>query len=340
MSTSDRILEAIGNVIQEDVNDRGLRSDPRDNLITACPQDFANAAKSLATDSHRTVGILTGFFISHAQPPCGETDGPLGAIFLARALIPLGFRIVIYTDGFCLPAIQAGVRAACLSDGVCVVEVAASLTFAKAKEQVLADGLTHLIALERVGPGHTLESIRAQSGVVDGTVEEFVHEVPEGERGRLRNMRGADITASMAPGHLLVEAANSLAPAMVTIGIGDGGNEIGMGKIPWPVIRRNINRGGLIACRTPTTHLIVCGISNWGAYGLGVAVRMLRGRTDLAELLNCATERTILQAMVEQGPLVDGVLGKQSLSVDGLNFERYIAPFQRFQALGSTHLAT
>ena len=151
-------------------------------------------------------------------------------------------------------------------------------------------------------------------------------------------MRGADITASMAPGHLLVEAANSLAPAIVTIGIGDGGNEIGMGKIPWQIIRSNINRGGLIACRTPTTHLIVCGISNWGAYGLAVAVRLLRGETPVEELLDGPTERTILQAMVEEGPLVDGVLGKQSLSVDGLEFERYITPFQRFRALASCQL--
>ena len=332
MSTSDLTLEAIRDVIQEDVNCRGLRSDPRDNLITACLGDFANAAKSLAADSSGTVGILTGFFISHAQPPCGETDGPLGAVFLARALIPLGFRIVIYTDGFCLPAIMAGVRAAALSDSVHMVEVAASLTFGEAKEQILTDGLTHLIALERVGPSHVLESVRAQTGAL----EEFLREVPDGERGCLRNMRGADITASMAPGHLLVEAANSLAPAVVTIGIGDGGNEIGMGKIPWLVIRKNINRGGLIACRTSTTHLIVCGISNWGAYGLGFAVRLLRGRMEMAELLEGATEQTILQAMVEQGPLVDGVLGKQSVSVDGLEFERYIAPLQRFQALAST----
>ena len=164
MSTSDLTLDTIRDVIQHDVNGRGLRSDPRENLISACPDDFAHAARSLAAVSSGTVGILTGFYISHAQPPCGETDGPLGAVFLARALIPLGFRVVLYADGFCLPALRAGLRVAGLSDGVRVVEVGASLSFAEAKEQVLADGLTHLIALERVGPGHTLESVRAQAG--------------------------------------------------------------------------------------------------------------------------------------------------------------------------------
>ena len=33
----------------------------------------------------------------------------------------------------------------------------------------------------------------------------------------------------------------------MTIGIGDGGNEIGMGKITLDVIHHNIPRGGLIA---------------------------------------------------------------------------------------------
>ena len=48
-----------------------------------------------------------------------------------------------------------------------------------------------------------------------------------------------------------------------------------MGKIPWDVIRRNIPRGGLVACRVPADHLIVCGISNWGAYGLAAGVRSI-----------------------------------------------------------------
>jgi hypothetical protein len=64
---------------------------------------------------------------------------------------------------------------------------------------------------------------------------------------------------------LLFESIQQHLPAVTTIGIGDGGNEIGMGKIPWEVIRRNIPGGGRIACRVPTSFLLVCGISNWGA---------------------------------------------------------------------------
>jgi hypothetical protein len=67
-------------------------------------------------------------------------------------------------------------------------------------------------------------------------------------------------------------------PGSGSLGIGDGGNEIGMGKIRWEIIRRNIPRGGLVACRVPVDHLIVCGVSNWGAYGLAAGVLLLRGQ--------------------------------------------------------------
>ena len=44
--------------------------------------------------------------------------------------------------------------------------------------------------------------------------------------------------------------------------LGDGGNEIGMGKIPHETIVKNIPNGDLIHCRVPTDHLIVAGVSN------------------------------------------------------------------------------
>src|SRR4051794_17635514 len=98
---SDPLLDAIRDVIQEDVGQRGLRTDPNENLITACPRDLHAACRSLAETPNAAVAIITGFFIPHAEPPCGETDGPLGAVFLARALTPLGIRVVVATDEFC-----------------------------------------------------------------------------------------------------------------------------------------------------------------------------------------------------------------------------------------------
>ena len=44
-------------------------------------------------------------------------------------------------------------------------------------------------------------------------------------------------------------------------------------------------------------------------------------------------ERDLLRIMVEKGPLVDGVSGQPSLTVDGLSFDRYAEPLRRFAAL-------
>ncbi len=94
-------LERLRDLIQEDVNERGLGSITGANLLTACPDDFSNSCQSLAGHSRPTLVIVTGFFIPTGQPSCGETDGPLGAVFLGRRLQPLGIRVVIATDGFC-----------------------------------------------------------------------------------------------------------------------------------------------------------------------------------------------------------------------------------------------
>src|SRR5260370_33508557 len=94
----DPVLEQIRDLIQEDVRERGLRTDPAENLITACPGDFADACRSLAKTPNPPLGIVTGFLIPHAPPPSGETDGPLGAWCLARALVPRGMKLVLGTD--------------------------------------------------------------------------------------------------------------------------------------------------------------------------------------------------------------------------------------------------
>ena len=146
-------------------------------------------------------------------------------------------------------------------------------------------------------------------------------------------MRGRDITEFTAPAHLLFERTAGRTPRIATIGIGDGGNEIGMGKVPRDTIRRNIPNGELIACRVPTDHLIVAGVSNWGAYALAAGVLLLRGAKASPELFDPDRERRLLQVMVEQGPLVDGVTGQQTVTVDGLTWEQYAAPLPRLGEL-------
>lgn len=324
------VLTTFRDLIQADPGQRGLASVPGDNLLTACPADLTSACQSIAWNSSARLGVVTGFFIPKGEPPAGETDGPLGALFLARALAPLGIGVAIATDDFCLSALAAGLRACGLGDTVPLIELPSASTATSAEDycdQVCRQlgQPTHLVALERVGPTHTPATLRLQGG----PVAEFEREVGPERRGRCHTMRGLDITLRMRPAHLLFESRAPLRP--VTIGIGDGGNEIGMGRIPWRVIRANIPGGGLVACRTPTDHLIVCGVSNWGAYALAAGVLHLRGVPPAADLLDVERERELLRLMVAAGPLVDGVLGKPNVSVDGLPFDQYAEILRRLR---------
>jgi hypothetical protein len=192
--------------------------------------------------------------------------------------------------------------------------------------------LTHLIALERVGPSHTPESIKAQPGNPPDALPSFLRDVAPDDRDRCHTMGGRDITDNMSPAHRLFEAAPRQGPPVTTIGIGDGGNEIGMGKVAWEVIRRNIPGGARVACRVATDELIVCGVSNWGAYGLGAGVRLLRGQHDAA-LFDPDQEHQLLELMVERGPLVDGISGEPKATVDGLTWDDYVAPLRRLAEL-------
>ncbi len=325
---SDAILNQLRDIIQDDVGKRGLRTDPERNLVNACADDFAAACRSLAEHPAPGLAVVTGFFIPTATPAAGETDGPLGALFLARALAPLGISVALVTDDFCVRALEAGLAECGLRKQVPLVALPNP---AQARDMTAADywqyfderkgiaSLTHLLAIERVGPSHTSDAV-----------------APE-HRDRCHTMRGRDITDLMSPAQLLFEhqlaRSASKGEPITTIGIGDGGNEIGMGKIPWDVIDRNIPNGGMVACRIPTQHLIVCGVSNWGAYALAAGVALLRGHQLDAILFDPAREQEILDMMVQEGPLVDGVAGKPTATVDGLTWERYAEVLTRIKPL-------
>src|SRR5262245_4364983 len=292
----DQKLTAIRDIIQQDVGNRGLARDPKDNLIMACQDDFAKACASIANQKKPGIVVATGFFIPTGNPPTGETDGPLGALFIARSASFVQAQVLIATDNYCRPALQNGARFVELEDHIgmfmrCDHRLNGRMGIGYVPElQSWPSPLPHLIALERVGPAAD---------------------------GRCRTMRGIDITEQVSAAHEIFEAEDRW-ETIATIGIGEGGNEIGMGKIPHETIVKNIPNGDLIHCRVATDHLIVAGVSNWGAYGLAAGVALLRGQQLPAELFDPDRERDILQVMVERGPLVDGVTGQQNDSVDGL----------------------
>jgi hypothetical protein len=305
----------------------------------ACPRDLYEACLSLAQTASPVVAVVTGFYIAQAVPPCGETDGPPGAIFLARILAAHGIKVALATDDLYLHALEVGLEQCGLSKEVALVglpapETAGTMSVCEYWEHLVArtGPLSHLLALERVGPNHTPASLQLQPETSSKDLDRFLSEVPTEHHDRCHTMRGRDITSKTSPAHWLFEVAAHQEPRVVTIGIGDGGNEIGMGKIAWDIIRRNIPRGELIACRVPTDYLIVAGVSNWGAYALAAGFALLHDGHLPAGFFHEQSERQLLSVMVAQGPLVDGVTVQPTATVDGLSWERYVKPLEAIAA--------
>src|SRR5262249_26533905 len=62
----DATLDRLRDIVQEDVGNRGLRSDPACNLITATEGDFREACRNLNRNSASGLAIVTGFLIPTA----------------------------------------------------------------------------------------------------------------------------------------------------------------------------------------------------------------------------------------------------------------------------------
>lgn len=266
-------------------------------LFAAARGGLWTAASVLASAPELGVGLITGFYVPLGAPPAAETDGPVGAALLARGLEEVGVTCRLATDEPCRSACVAALMGAGAAVPVDTGEVGAMV------EKWRRAGITHAISIERCG--------RSADGAP-------------------RNMRGLDIGSYTAPLDDLFTAG-----PWQTIAVGDGGNEIGMGSLPGELIAQHVEHGERIACVTAAQHLIVAGVSNWGAYALLGALAALR-EDWRATLLACLSEdldETVLKATVERGPAVDGVSRLRRMTVDNLDIAVHHSKLRQIRAV-------
>ncbi len=328
--------------IRRDPAQRGLiASEPTYGPL--CPRHLEAAANDLARVGERAA-IVTGFFIPGGDPPAAETDGPPGALLLAQTLLTLGIDSLVITDGFCFEALSAAARCAGYpaerllrypQDNEPARTPAATAAWrSEFFQRGPGAGLSHLIAVERVGPSHTPESLSRQIRTAEAPLTRFLERVPPQDRDHCYNMRGENIDRYAGDMHRLFEDARLESPEMKTIGIGDGANEIGMGIVPWEDLERRLSgeQSGRVPCRIDTNWNIIAGTSNWGAYALAASVAVLRGNISAVAPFDCRQQQAVLEAMVAHGPAVDGVTRRREATVDGLPYLTYIQPWEAIRA--------
>ena len=238
------------------------------------------------------VYIMTGFVLHPFNK--AETDGAVGSVLLARALIKaFGAKPVVICPEECVNA---------------VVHIAESLGFGLevipfTKDEACADACADEI-LSR--------------GIPDAVI---AIECPgKNSQGVYHNAKGIDVTRLEAKQDVLFEKLCSMGVA--NIAIGDLGNEIGMGAIG-DYIKENIPFAGKGACdcgcgggicvRTKADNIITATVSDWGCYSL---IAMLAFMLENPDIMHGAdVEKTALEAAVSRG-LID-MTGESVPAIDG-----------------------
>ncbi|MCD8073615.1 MAG: DUF4392 domain-containing protein [Lachnospiraceae bacterium] len=164
-----------------------------------------------------------------------ETDGPPGTLSIALALKKLGFTPIIITDRICDGLFEP--------EGLFVLYVGIQADTAWYESILDHFHPVCLISVERCGRNQNQE---------------------------YANMRGVSISEQTAHIDTMFELASDA--HILTIGIGDGGNEIGMGNLKG-VISEKLS---LTPCEIRVDELIIATTSNWGAYALVAYLDLLQ----------------------------------------------------------------
>jgi len=199
-----------------------------------------------------------------------ETDGPVGTIALYDALETLGAKPVIVCGRPLSEALSSRYR---------VHEIRVGDHDQREHEA--------LEAMEKYHP-QVIVSIERPGQATDGAYY---------------NMRGENISPRTACFDTFMNLSDC-----PTIAIGDGGNEIGMGKVADAL--KNLN---IVPAATDCDELIVADVSNWGAYAI---ISFLSVWHD-SDLLKKIDPLGILQYISDLGS-VDGVTRINRLTEDGL----------------------
>lgn len=177
-------------------------------------------------------------------------------------------------------------------------------------------------------------ALRASFGIVDevnARVEDYSAAVAIEKLGRNRKhvihtIFGARLENQTAIGDEFMEGM--LKAGRLTIGLGDGGNEIGFGAIYDEAIKI-VPRGSECVCPckggmvtgTATEIIFPVSVSNFGAYAITAALGVLEGRPLLlppGETIAEVIEATVAAGCLDGGNFEPGSLGDDGIPVKGV----------------------
>ncbi|XP_004174529.6 D-glutamate cyclase, mitochondrial isoform X1 [Taeniopygia guttata] len=303
-------IKTLETLIGIDPGERGIRHLQRQGeLLGAC----------LAMSHAGSVLITTGFPTHSTHQPPEENDGPPGALAIAAMLQALEKQVAIVTDQRAMDLnkkiIEEAVQLGILKKPIPLLSYQresanSALMFLCENGNPGRPRFDHLVAIERAGMAAD---------------------------GNYYNARKVNIKHLVDPIDELFLAAQTI-PGITTTGVGDGGNELGMGKVK-DAVKKHIKNGDVIACDVEADFTVVAGVSNWGGYAIACALHVLRccdahgrylrravgrprapsHRPWLPALPSVPKEEKLLKTLVQLG-VRSGKTASLEMEVDGLPF--------------------
>ena len=263
------------------------------------PEDFCAQAARYVLAHPGQVIIATGFYIMMSDAP--ETDGPPGAFAIGNALRELG-NPVAYTADEPMAYMMASWRARHRDPSPIIrfpIIENPDINEHFVRETIDNREPALLISIERCSPD------------ADGIY---------------RNMRGRDISPQTA------RIDKLFGHGLPSVGIGDGGNEIGMGNLADVVagVDQLPDQPAVVGC----DRLVISSTSNWGGYGLVAAISLEVGRNLLPEV---DTDADCIRFLVDSGA-VSGVSGEHDYLVDEFTLEENAAVLTELHEYVNGHL--
>jgi len=323
-----RAAETIEALVNLDLTERGVIRALHDAARTRGESPLCHTAAQRMLDAVPTGGVvafLTGFpefpWIGRGV---AETDGPVGAAVLARALLKARRAIAVFPcECHFAGAIEAAIR------GIGLVPVRADAAAVRPGDPVC---IVHVVD-GPVDAGVWLETYRPSLLVA-------IERPGRSASGRYHSMSGTSIGDCLENLEDLFVAAAS--HDVLTIAIGDGGNEIGMGGLR-DVVERDVPKGaacgcgcgGGIAAESPAAVLVTAVLANLGATAIAASLALLTGRREV--LPSPELEMRSLAACAGWGA-VDGQHNECVVSADGLDARAYAGVLETIAAVVDRHV--
>jgi len=309
---ADALFERIGwqidHLMSIDTRGKGIIPALYDAAVAVVNAPLAMTAAIRIRDAVKhgdVVGLITGFpSRSFLGRGITETDGPVGAVYLARvAEEVLGAVPVIITDG--------ALKKYCIGPGY-----AAGLLVTDLDKALLAKrGKVNASALAFLDCPVDNDEARTVAREFLTNVKPkalIAIEMPSIAANGLAHTAGgrAVVQEHLAKAHHFFEIAAEL--GILRVGLGDGGNEMGMGNMR-AALARITPVGETIAAATDSDVPVVGASSNWAAYAIGICIEALFGSTRVNRSIDLPA---IIHRCADEGA-IDGYSVRPEAKVDG-----------------------